>query len=705
MNLQKILISALIVCLGSGNPASGTVSGNDGQGDAPEYSLDDFSISLNSLLSPPNHLWVMSGWSTVNPVSNTVAGVGDCYGPPYAGRDFKLALTIEADGHLVKDAGSIGKGDVGLLYSGGVWRPDRIVRYGTYNYIVDGHLISFSAESELVPLFGRTGFLLKLTIGNRTSGELSIKVIPEILPGKPSVTGLDRWTFGQPPKGNDAVAYGEDRWGNESADILLVRENNDLSVPAGEFRTAWLSVVFTGKGGFVTIPSKLQEWEQETKDAWERRLSVALKNIPVIHSSVPGMDDYYKRSLASGLVCIWENPAFAVNPFISTLGIDGGGICSYLWDFGGYSPQITTLMLGTNVINNARAMSAIDLSKYYAYAPDGTGIGVSYSYSVWSFVNLVWAIWKQCGMETDLYNEAKRLVLENEERQSPVTGLIDYGVQHNLLEMRSAGWEHFVASPNAERAWCLDRLADMAVLSGRDTDLVPGWRKQAESIRRNVRKYLWNSSAGWFDCFYPDGHRETIYSIQVYDALRAGVCNKQMEEALLSHLRDGAFLFPYGITSISAEDKIHYEVLDTDWSGGGAYTGEGPELALILYEQRKPELAMKILERFFWMGKHLPYYPQEHYADRPAVPQHKRANEISGMAGAQAIIFGMSGFSPEPDGSLWLRPQFPANIEIEIEGLGWKQKRIDMSVRNGIVSVRLDGKTVYSGKQKEIWIL
>ena len=80
----------------------------------------------------------MSGWSTVNPVSNTVMGVGDCIGPPLAGRDFKLNMTIEANGHPVKDIGSIGKGDVGLLYSGGKWRPDGIYQYkvNLYHYTI-----------------------------------------------------------------------------------------------------------------------------------------------------------------------------------------------------------------------------------------------------------------------------------------------------------------------------------------------------------------------------------------------------------------------------------------------------------------------------------------------------------------------------------------------------------------------------------------
>ena len=153
-------------------------------------------------------------------------------------------------------------------------------------------------------------------------------------------------------------------------------ESRDIEIQPGESGVAFLATVFTEKDKPVPSPESLKEWEAESERAWEARLRWSLKNIPVVESSIAGLDDYYKRSVVSGLVCIWENPSFAVTPFLSTLGIDGGGICSYLWDFGGYTPQMASLMLGDKVINNAKAMTAIDLTRYYAYAPDGSGIGV-----------------------------------------------------------------------------------------------------------------------------------------------------------------------------------------------------------------------------------------------------------------------------------------------------------------------------------------
>lgn len=672
---------------------------------AEKYTLEDLSFSLNSSLSPTGHLWVMSGWSTVTPLPGTVMGTGECIGPPLAGMNFRLSVTLEANGHKIPDNGSTGKGDVGLLCSGGLWRPDRITRRGTYHYIVDNKLISFSVQSDLVPLYGKTGFVLKVIINNRLKETLKMELTPEVIPGNPSVNPLNGWSYVRPPGGEQAKPAGKNRWSNKDVNIDLITGSSRSDIPAMGSDTLYLAVTFTPAGSVAPSEGNLTEWEKETENVWNKRLCRVLKNLPEVNSDIPGLDDYYKRSIVSGLVCIWENPSFIMNPYISSLGIDGGGLCTYLWDIGGYIPQILTLMFGDDIIKYAKAMQSVDPEKYYAYTPDGSGVGVSYSYSVWSFVHLVWNIWKQRGPDRELYDEAKRLVLDNEKRQSEANGLIDFGVQENLLEMRSAGWEHFVASPNAERAWCLDRLADMAGRAGTDVDQAVLWRKMAFDIRKALQNTLWNSQKRWFDCLYPDGHRETVYSIQVYDALRAGGCTKEMEEALISHLKEGAFLFPFGVSSISAGDSEHYEINDPDWSGSGVYIGDGAELAMTMYETGRYDLAWDILKRHFWMGKHLAYYPQEHYVDRPAVPAHKRANEISGLAGAQVLLYGMAGFDHGIDGSLRVNPHFPENATISIKGYGWKGRNIDLLFSKGKVTVFLDGAKKYHGKQKSIRII
>jgi hypothetical protein len=658
-----------------------------------KYKLEDFSLNLNSSLTPQNHLWVCSGWSTVNPISNTVMGVGDCIGAPLAGKDFKLFVTLEANGHTIKDIGSTGKDDVGLLYQGGQWQPDKIVRNGTYHYLVDGNIISFGVRSELIPLFNRTGFIIKTTIKNRLGTSLKIRISPEVNPGNPNYIPLNSWTYSPPKSGNAALPQGANTWANEKVKISLLSESLVSEIAAYKSHNTYIAVTFTELSNISLPPQKFQDWEQEQRLAWENRLNWALRDVPSVKSSIAGLEDYYKRSIVSGLVSLWENPAFVVNPFLTTSGMDGGATCTYLWDFAGYIPRMACLMLGDKVMPCTKAMAAIGLDKSYAYTLDGTGIGVPYAYSTWSFVNLVWEISKHMGINEALFNEARRLVLLNEKLESP-NNLIDYGVQHNLLEMRSSGWEHYVASPNAERAWCLERLADMGEKISYDPIEIKQWREKSLIIKKAIQSQLWDPVSHWFKCIYPNGHIELVYSIQAFDALRAGACTKEMEKGLLEHLKDGRFLFSYGVSSVSAEDSVHYEVNDTDWS----YTGDGPDLALIMYEQGKKDIAWDILKRHFWMGKHLIYYPQEHYADRPAVPAHKRANECSGLIGAEAILYGMIGLDPRIDGSLWIKPQIPDDTELSLVGYGWRGHLVNIIIRNKLCNIIFDGKRVYHGK-------
>jgi hypothetical protein len=393
-----------------------------------------------------------------------------------------------------------------------------------------------------------------------------------------------------------------------------------------------------------------------------------------------------------------------MNPFFATAGIDGGGICTYLWDNAGYIPLIASLMLDTKAIDMAGKMTEIDLEKYYAFSPDGTGVGVKYSYSPWSFTSLVSAIFKFFGPDKALFEYNKKLILNDESGQSE-NGLIDYGHQANLLEMRGAGWEHFVVSPNAERSWCFRQLAEMGRLIDIDQKQIEKWEKQAEYIQTAVVEKLWDKDVQWFASFYPAGFKDYVYSIQVYDALRAGVCTPDMEKRLTSELKDGAYLGSHGVSSVSKSDDIHYEVLDPDWSGGGAYIGEGPQLALNMYEKGYADVAWDILKRHFWMGRHFLYYPQETYCDKPMSPANKRANEVSGLAGAEAILFGLIGFQPRYNGELYIQPKLVIEGSVSLKGFGFRNHMFDVAITRDQMTIYRDGTEVYSGSVKKMRIL
>lgn len=664
--------------------------------DTAKAFIRDFGIELTALLTPPNHLWVGSGRTTVQPLANTACGVGDMVSPPFATSGFRAVCGFSIEGATeIRDTGHLGKGDVGILYSGGMWYPNEVVRKGTYHHLKDGRLLSFGISSSLSPSCRGAGFVLEVGLTNRSGRRVRLAFRPELAVERIIVLPLQRWGFSQPRGGEPAVPRpGGREWTTSEARLVADWDEAPAELePDGALRR-FLTVEVTGRSASARRADP-EGIARETREAWDRRIARAFGALPRLESDIPGLEAYYRRSVLSGLVCEWDNPEFGVRPLYATSGMDGGAVCSYVWDLGGYAAFIASLAFGDDLLPTIRAMATVGMDRYYAVSAAGTGVGVRYAYSVWAFVNLVWAMALLRGPSRELYEAARRLTLENESLEDPDTGLIDYGTQENLLEMRGAGWEHVTPSPNAERATCLRRIAALGDYFGEPE--AAGWRARADRILEAVRRALWNEEEGWFHCLYPDGRREVVYSIQAFDALRAGAATDAMRRAMLDRLVSRGFLGAYGVSSVASSDEAHYEVNDPDWSGSGSYSGEGPQLAQTLFELGETTLAWEVLARHFWMGRHLAYYPQEHYVDRPALPAHKRANVIAGMCGAEAVVFSAFGVELSLDGSAWMEPAPPPSGFVALEGLVLRGRSIDAHLSAGRFRVRADGRQIHDG--------
>jgi hypothetical protein len=636
------------------------------------YSLPDFSFDLRRAV-PPAQLWAGSGTGTVTQLPGTVCGVGGWFSPPHAAPDSQLTISFDLDGRTIVDGTRPGAGDRGLLPSGGTWRPDRLTRDGTYHQYVDGHLISLAVESTLIPHHGRPGYALSIRVRNRSDQPHELAVRPSLSPTAARQVPLSDWGWVPPEAGT-----GEP--------ISLVHNGPTAALDPGGEATFTLD---------VGLAPQLDP-EQTTG-----LLEQALRRVPVLESDIPGLEQYYRRSLASGLVCWWDHPDIVTTPFIATSGLDGGALCAYAWDTGGYAPNLLSLMLGDHVIDVIEAFLEADLTDRYAIAPDGTGLGVAYAYSGWSLTALCRAAAAERPLDPTLVWRLYDVLTALDKRFRPddQTGVLrDYGDQSNLLEMRGAGWEHVVASPNAERAWALETLAELAEASGAALP-VDELRGSARLIRAEVIRQLWDADAGWFRSRYPDGHTELAYSIQAFDVLRSGACPPDVAAALIKHIRPGAFLGEYGVSSVSAEDERHYETADIDWSGAGAYTGEAPQLALTLWERGESALAWDVLRRLFWMGDHYPYFPQDHYCDKPGAPATgRRINVIAGLTGAEAILTGLAGIRPHPDGSLHINPHPVAAGTITLSGLSYRDHTITVLIAPSHTEITVDGRSVDPGQ-------
>ncbi len=666
------------------------------------YQLSDFAFDLRRCTSHPDHIWVGSGSCVCSPIPDCTCGVRSVYAPPFSAGDASLRFQFSANGHSIVDDGNKGKNDCGILFAGAQWQPDRIVRQGTYHFRTAQGLISFSVRSETVPLFHMPGVLVKIGVRNRMDVPLHLDITPLVDPGCPHWIPFDEWDYCRPANGCVPCSQGEGYWENDKVRLTLCSSCGTLELPAKAQGEACFALVCTESGQALAEAFDPLGWEKQTVQAWEKRLCRYNSTMPTLRSDIPGLEDYYKRSVVSGLVALWESDRFAVSPFPATSGLDGGAVCCYQWSIS-YNAEFVIYMLGEKVFDLLRLLLQSGIDSHICMSLSGHGQGTcSYSYNLWSILYFYYRIVTITGRGLEWFDTMQTFFEQEEDRLPEWASLKDYGEQHNMLEMRSCGYEHYVVSPNAERAFCYEKMADLAHLLGRKEESI--WRNKAHAIRTSILENLWNADPGWFDCVHPGGHRETVYSIQIFDALRMIPFPDGIRKAVLSHLKDGAFLSDFGVSSVSREDTVHYETNDPDWSGAGCYTGDGAELARTLWEMREPRLAWDILSRLLWMGRTLPYYPQEHYCDKPMSPAHKRANDFAGVCGMEAIVYGLAGVTHCLDGSIIFDPQPIPGGNVTLDPICHRGVPYALSFCEGSMGLSCNGKILYEGEVKAVRI-
>jgi len=244
---------------------------------------------------------------------------------------------------------------------------------------------------------------------------------------------------------------------------------------------------------------------------------------------------------------------------------------------------------------------------------------------------------------------------------SKTNGMIDLGYDPEaLVEIRTDGYDHIVPVLNGLSIeyykwlskWCKE-------FKDADTEK---YNKLATALENKFHQRLWNADKRWFDNLYPDGGRKPVYSNLLFDLIRTDVLTGEERLGLLSHLNDNEFLGAYNIYSMSRQDPIHWDRVDTDWGGGGSYTGIPMQLVRYLYKTGMGELAWTILNRFTQYVDHFPYISQNYRADAPFQDESSMALAISAGAGVEAIIFGLFGLNPQIDGTLDIHPYYSYDL-------------------------------------------
>lgn len=234
---------------------------------------------------------------------------------------------------------------------------------------------------------------------------------------------------------------------------------------------------------------------------------------------------------------------------------------------------------------------------------------------------------------------------------------MDFGAgSQRMIEIRTDGYEHVVAASNGLAfayyrqlaEWCRER-------NDPDAALFEGW---AKTIQEALNQKLWDEKDGWFVNLYPDGSKQLVLSYHLFDLLDAGILSPHQREAMISRLKEGEFLGPLGMYSMSKADRDHWDLEDVDFGGGGQYTGQPLRIVESLYRSGHAELAWDILSRCTQWTKYFPLIPQEVFADNPRVPEVEMPLELDAASAMGAIVFGVFGLRPHVDGTLDVAPSY-----------------------------------------------
>jgi hypothetical protein len=293
-----------------------------------------------------------------------------------------------------------------------------------------------------------------------------------------------------------------------------------------------------------------------------------------------------------------------------------------------------------------------------------------------------------------VFEWTKRMGSEVEKRYGRPDGLLDFGAgSDKMLELRTDGYQHVVAATNGMAAtyfrqvaaWCLERHDP-------DGARFAAW---ADKLQYSMNRELWDTQQGWFVNLYPDGSKQLVMSYHQFDLLNSGVISREQGEAMIGHLNDGEFLGPLGVYSISKADRVHWDLEDVDWGGGGQYAGEPLRMVESLYRSGHAELAWDILSRCTKWTEHFPYIPQEIFADYFRSPEVEMPLEISAASGVQAILFGTFGLRPHLDGSLAIAPAYHHELgQARMVGYRFRGHSYDVVLGSWEYEVFKDGRLV-----------
>ncbi len=712
-----------------------TLCGRTGHAQAPAGPQDapriEGTLTPESLAMPRTRiifsgrrLRLFNGRGTISVRDWTVTGLQTPEFPPISLRDyhFQLAFRDEQNKVLVEDATgdaheqlvNTGKGVTPLgfnffpntpfvmLLQEARWRPNLYSRTGTFHKLINGHWISFGIETRASVSATKDEVYLQVRIRNRRSTPLVLAVIPVQKIAEYALLGSNQKLQPTLPVTTpDAFTLAGKEFRITAVSDLPthIPEGWNWKIPAGETATARFALFFQAAGVPSPAPyaPDLAERIASADRATRERLHWASEKLPRISTADRQLDDFYYRCMLSVLDSRWERENFITRPFYSV----GTWIFTIAWDTS-YASKLLSMLDPEGLRQTFLTFIRHGLLKCTYIPWNGKAGEFAYAQDPFAKMRVLQDYLTQTGdlafldhveNGATVYEWMKRMGRELVKQRGRPDGLLDFGSDsNNVLEMRTDGYEHVVAATNGLAAEYFHQVAEWG--RERHDPEAAEFEQWAAKLKESLDEKLWNEQAGWFENLFPDGSKHLVWSYHLYDLLGTSVLSPVQQHRMVSRLKEGEFLGPYGMYSVARQDEIHWDLMDEDWGGGGQYTGMPLRIAESLYRLGSSEIAWNILSRCARWTERYPYIPQDAFADEIIdTDDEDMPLEIASGSGVQAVLFGTFGLRPRMDGSLEISPAYHQELgEAKMVGYHFRGHIYDVVMGPEKFRVFRDGK-------------
>lgn len=572
------------------------------------------------------------------------------------------------------------------------WQPNQYHRTATFHKEYNNKWVSFSAKSWTSVSFEDDEVFIKLELTNRNSEDLNMTIIPNQVAetmechfknGNTKAATIDAFTFG-----SDMARARVSSSNKETSD-----KGFEIRIEPGESATYYFAVkFFEPQNGApeiyqTDIKERIESADKKTRDM----LKWACDQLPEFSSPNKQLQEYYYRCILSVMMSRYENPNYITDVFWAV----GTWPYTISWD-NSYSSDVLA-MLEPESLKGAiiTDFEQVQLKRTYV-GWNGAHWDILYIQEPFALQVMIEAYLRHTG-DYSIFDEVaagktvwewmQAWVNELQTNYTNKLGLIDVGYNtEKIIEIRTDGYNHAVPITNTLTIDLLYTMADWAKKRD-ESKLQQKFFKDAEKLKGLVDKYMWNEELGWFDNYYPDGTKGTIWTYHLFDLLGKNYLPDYQAFRLMSHLQEGVFLGKYGVYSIARRDSVHWDLIDADWGGGGQYAGMPGRISRYAYQKGFAGIGWDILKRHIRYIDHFPYLPQNPLIDAPEQDRSSMPLQIAAGAGVEAIVFGTFGVKMEED-KLTIKPFNHEDIgEATLKGIKYKGRTFGIHLARKTFSV------------------